>query len=63
VIERVLGCGTLVVESAGERGQLTLDDVPGVENVQRRLYELADAAGERWDDDRWDDEAHDHPHA
>jgi uncharacterized membrane protein YdbT with pleckstrin-like domain len=57
VIERVLGCGTLVVESAGERGQLTLDDVPGVEDVQRRLYELADAA-----DDRWDDEAHDPRH-
>ncbi|MGN6299724.1 MAG: PH domain-containing protein [Angustibacter sp.] len=62
VVERVLGCGTLVVESAGERGQLTLDDVPGVEDVQRRLYELADAAGEGWDD-RWDDEAHHSPHA
>ncbi len=58
VLERVLGCGTLVVESAGERGQLTLDDVPGVETVQRRLYELADAMGERWDD-----EDHDRPHA
>ena len=44
VIERVLGCGTLVVESAGERGQLLLRDVPGVEMVQRRLYELADDA-------------------
>jgi uncharacterized membrane protein YdbT with pleckstrin-like domain len=58
VLERVLGCGTLVVESAGERGQLTLDDVPGVETVQRRLYELADAMGEPWDD-----EDHDRPHA
>jgi uncharacterized membrane protein YdbT with pleckstrin-like domain len=55
VIERLLGCGTLVVESAGERGQLTLDDVPHVEDVQRRLYELADVAGERWD------EADEHP--
>jgi uncharacterized membrane protein YdbT with pleckstrin-like domain len=42
VWERVLGCGTLVVESAGETGQLTLSSVPDVEQVQRRIYELAD---------------------
>lgn len=42
VIERVLGCGTLVVESAGEAGQLVLDDVPRVEQVQRALYRLSD---------------------
>jgi uncharacterized membrane protein YdbT with pleckstrin-like domain len=46
VWERMLGCGTLVVESAGERGQLTLDDVPRVEHVQRTLYRLSDAARE-----------------
>ncbi len=40
--ERILGCGTLVVESAGERGQLTLTDIPKVELVQRTLYRLAD---------------------
>jgi uncharacterized membrane protein YdbT with pleckstrin-like domain len=40
--ERMLGCGTLVVESAGERGQLTLTDIPKVELVQRTLYRLAD---------------------
>jgi uncharacterized membrane protein YdbT with pleckstrin-like domain len=43
VWERVLGCGTLVIESAGETGQLTLASVPHVEAVQRRIYELADA--------------------
>jgi uncharacterized membrane protein YdbT with pleckstrin-like domain len=42
VWERILGCGTLVVESAGETGQLTLASVPNVEHVQRRIYELAD---------------------
>jgi uncharacterized membrane protein YdbT with pleckstrin-like domain len=42
--ERLLGCGTLVVESAGERGQITLDDIPKVEQVQRTLYELSDDA-------------------
>ena len=40
--QRMLGCGTLVVESAGERGQIRLDDVPRVELVQRTLYRLAD---------------------
>jgi len=42
LLERMLGCGTLVVESGGEQGQLTLDDVPKVELVQRTLYRLAD---------------------
>ena len=39
----MLGCGTLVVESAGERGQLVLRDVPHVEEVQRDVYRLAEA--------------------
>ena len=42
--ERLLGCGTLVVESAGERGQVTLGDIPKVEKVQRTVYELVDKA-------------------
>lgn len=46
LLERVLGCGTLVVESAGERGQVTLSEVPHVENVQRTLYELVEKAGQ-----------------
>lgn len=44
VFERVLGCGTLVVESAGERGQVTLTDIPHVEKVQRTVYDLVDKA-------------------
>lgn len=43
VIERLLGAGTLVVESAGERGQVTLSDIPHVEDVQRQIYTLIDA--------------------
>ena len=42
VFERLLRCGTLTVESAGERGQLVLRDVPKVEYVQRELYRLVD---------------------
>ena len=47
ILERVLGCGTLIVESAGERGQLVLRDVPHVEEVQRDVYRLAEADEER----------------
>jgi uncharacterized membrane protein YdbT with pleckstrin-like domain len=42
-VERVLRCGTLVVESGGERGQLVLRDVPRVESVQREIYHRAEA--------------------
>ena len=40
--ERLLGCGSLVVESAGERGQVVLTDIPRVERIQRELYELTE---------------------
>lgn len=46
VVDRVLGCGRLVVESAGATG-LVLDDVPRVEQVMEALYRLADAARAR----------------
>jgi uncharacterized membrane protein YdbT with pleckstrin-like domain len=41
--ERLLGAGTLTIESAGERGQVVLTDIPGVEKVQSQLYELVEA--------------------
>lgn len=41
--ERLLGCGTLTIESAGERGQSVLVDIPHVERVQTTLYELIEA--------------------
>ena len=40
VLERFFRSGTLVVESAGERGQVVLTDVPRVERVQRTVYDL-----------------------
>jgi uncharacterized membrane protein YdbT with pleckstrin-like domain len=42
-VERLLGCGTLTIESAGERGQSVLHDVPKVGQVQTKLYELVEA--------------------
>lgn len=40
VVDRVLGCGTLVVESAGESGQLVIRAVPDVEVIQREVFRL-----------------------
>jgi membrane protein YdbS with pleckstrin-like domain len=39
-IDRLLGCGRLVVESAGEHGQLVLNEIPDVEQVQATLFQL-----------------------
>jgi uncharacterized membrane protein YdbT with pleckstrin-like domain len=42
IVERLLGCGTLVIESASDE-PLEFDDVPGVERVHALLYqEVAD---------------------
>lgn len=48
LLERILRCGTLVVESGGERGQLVLRDVPGVEVLQREVYRLVEATKDDW---------------
>jgi uncharacterized membrane protein YdbT with pleckstrin-like domain len=67
IIDRMLGCGVLTIESAGERGQLTLKEIPHVERTQSVLYELVETdrqrhtfgdddraalAQERWEDDQ-----------
>jgi uncharacterized membrane protein YdbT with pleckstrin-like domain len=40
--ERLLGCGTLTIESAGERGQVVLSEIPHVEKIQSQLYDLVE---------------------
>ena len=35
------------MESAGERGQVTLTEVPRVEKVQRELYDLVESTDHR----------------
>jgi uncharacterized membrane protein YdbT with pleckstrin-like domain len=47
LFERAVGCGTLVVESAGERGQVVLRDIPRVETVHSTLYRLVEEDDER----------------
>jgi membrane protein YdbS with pleckstrin-like domain len=41
-LDRVLGSGRLVVESAGEHGQILLNDIPRVEYVQATLFQLTE---------------------
>jgi uncharacterized membrane protein YdbT with pleckstrin-like domain len=42
LVDRLLGCGRLVVESAGEHGQLVLSEIPQVERVQATLFQLVE---------------------
>jgi hypothetical protein len=42
VWERMLNCGTLMIESAAENGQLIIENIPDVESVQREVYRLHD---------------------
>jgi membrane protein YdbS with pleckstrin-like domain len=39
-IDRLLGCGTLVISDASTHGQVKLHDIPRVEDTQRRLNQL-----------------------
>lgn len=42
--QRVLGCGRLVITTAGQRGTVVIDDVPLVEEVQGAIHGLVEAA-------------------
>jgi membrane protein YdbS with pleckstrin-like domain len=39
LLDRIVGCGTITVESAGERGQIVLHDVPDAETLHLKLQE------------------------
>ena len=45
-IERLLGCGTLTVESAGEKGQIVLKDIPHIQDVRAELFRLVEDASD-----------------
>ena len=47
LIDRLLGCGQLIVESAGEHGQLVLNEIPHVEMVQATLFQLVEDEQQR----------------
>jgi uncharacterized membrane protein YdbT with pleckstrin-like domain len=42
MLDQLLGCGTLVVESAGEHGQIVLTEIPHVERVSATLFQLVE---------------------
>jgi uncharacterized membrane protein YdbT with pleckstrin-like domain len=42
LLDRLFGSGRLVVESAGEHGQIVLTDIPQVEATQATLYRLTE---------------------
>lgn len=50
LLDRLLGCGRLVVESAGEHGEVVLTEIPHVERVQSILFQLVENERNRPDD-------------
>jgi uncharacterized membrane protein YdbT with pleckstrin-like domain len=47
LLDRLLGCGRLVVESAGEHGQIVLTEIPHVEAVHSSLFQLVEEEQQR----------------
>jgi len=52
LLDRLLGAGRLVVESAGEHGQIVLRDIPHVEDVQATLFRLVEDEQRRLERDQ-----------
>ena len=50
LLDRVLGCGTLVIAVASEEGRSVLPDVPRVEGLQLTITELLFTSGDGSDD-------------
>lgn len=40
LVDRMLGCGTLIISDASTDGEVRLPDIPQVEDAQRRLNDL-----------------------
>ena len=55
IVDRMLGCGTLVISDASTHGSVRLHDIPRVEQVQRQLTELL-GGGSGPEADRRDDD-------
>jgi uncharacterized membrane protein YdbT with pleckstrin-like domain len=52
LLDRMFGSGTVILETAGEHGDLTMDEIPHVQRIQSTLYQLVedqrlDGDGER----------------
>jgi uncharacterized membrane protein YdbT with pleckstrin-like domain len=55
LIDRIFGCGTLIIESASEQA-LQFDDIPGVEKIHSRIYHQLGALGRDADSGDSDDD-------
>ena len=53
LVDRLLGCGTLVVSSASDQGRVLLRDIPHVEHVQRTVADLLFDSTRHGGADRW----------
>jgi uncharacterized membrane protein YdbT with pleckstrin-like domain len=42
LLDRLVGSGTLILETAGEHGDLTLKEIPRVQQVQSMLFQLVE---------------------
>jgi uncharacterized membrane protein YdbT with pleckstrin-like domain len=45
-LERILGCGTLRVESASEKGEIDYKDIPKIQTVRQELFRLVEDASD-----------------
>jgi uncharacterized membrane protein YdbT with pleckstrin-like domain len=54
LIDRLFGCGQLIVESPGEQGQLILNEIPDVRQVQGTLFQLVEDESIRSTQLGWD---------
>ena len=60
LLDRMLGCGTLVVSDASEQSGMRLHDVPRIEWVHRQLTDLVFGSNDGADDDGSPDPERDH---
>ncbi|WP_067429304.1 PH domain-containing protein [Nocardioides jensenii] len=51
VVDRIFGCGTLVVSDASEQGRVELHDIPRVEQVQLKVADELHRLSEQRNDD------------
>lgn len=50
LVDRILGCGTLVIADASEKGGMVLQDVPRVDHVHRTVQQLLASMDDGSDD-------------
>lgn len=52
ILDRILGCGTLILETAGEHGDLVLRAIPRVQSVQSTLFQMVEEEQGRMEAER-----------